>query len=79
MKQSEIKEKLAPVFKEVFEKEIEITPELTANDVANWDSLTHMVLITTIEERFGVKFTLRDLNKMKNVGVLMQIIEKKLS
>lgn len=79
MNQSEIKEKLAPVFKEVFEKEIEITPELTANDVANWDSLTHMVLITTIEERFGVKFTLRDLNKMKNVGVLMQIIEKKLS
>ena len=79
MNQSEIKEKLAPVFKEVFEKEIEITPELTANDVANWDSLTHMVLITTIEERFGVKFTLRDLNKMKNVSVLMQIIEKKLS
>lgn len=79
MNQSEIKEKLASVFKEVFEKEIEITPELTANDVANWDSLTHMVLITTIEERFGVKFTLRDLNKMKNVGVLMQIIEKKLS
>ena len=47
--------------------------------MANWDSLTHMVLITTIEERFGVKFTLRDLNKMKNVSVLMQIIEKKLS
>lgn len=79
MNQSEIKEKLALVFKEVFEKEIEISPELTSNDVANWDSLTHMVLITTIEERIGVKFTLRDLNKMKNVGVLMQIIEKKLS
>jgi len=79
MNQSEIQEKLFPIFKEVFEKEIGITPELTASDVANWDSLTHMVLITTLEERFGVKFTLRDLNKMKNVGVLMQIIEKKLN
>lgn len=79
MEEQEIVNKLALVFEDVFERKIEITPELTANDVSNWDSLSHMILITTIEKQFDIKFNLRDLNKMKNVGVLMEIISKKLN
>ena len=43
----------------------EITNELTATDVEGWDSLTHMEIITGIEEAFHVKFKLRELNKLK--------------
>lgn len=51
---------------------------MTANDVAKWDSFSHMLMITAVEESFGIKFKLKDLNKMKQVGDLVQIIESKL-
>lgn len=50
---------------------------MTADDVENWDSLTHMLMITKVEEQFGVKFKLKELNKMKQVGDLISLIESK--
>ncbi len=52
---------------------------MTAADVESWDSLTHMMMITKVEEVFGIRFKLRELNKLKNVGDLCQIIMDKLS
>jgi acyl carrier protein len=46
----------------------EIKDELSATDVEGWDSLTHMLIITDIEELFGVKFKLKELNKLNNLG-----------
>ena len=51
---------------------------MTASDVENWDSLTHMFMITKVEEVFGIKFKLRELNKLKNVGDLCNTIAEKL-
>lgn len=78
MDRESIRQQLEPIFEEVFGEKVPVTDELTARDVANWDSLNHMVLITKTEESFGIKFSLRDLNKMKNVGALMDIIESKI-
>lgn len=74
-----IKEPLNEIFCEVFDDDdIEISPEMTADDVDGWDSLSHVNLIVTIETRFGIKFSQKELLTFKNVGDLMKSIESKL-
>lgn len=74
-----INEKLQSTFRRVFNDEnIILQDKMTANDVDNWDSLTHMILITEIEKTFNIKFKLRDLNQMKNIGEMKTIILSKL-
>lgn len=79
MNRNEINEKLTAIFHEVFnDNNIVLSDEMTAKDVENWDSLTHMLMITKVEESFGIKFKLKELNKLKMVGDLISIIESKL-
>ena len=79
MNRNEIVEKLTLVFHEVFnDNTIVLRDDMTAADVENWDSLTHMLMITKVEEVFGIKFKLKELNKLKMVGDLISIIETKL-
>ncbi len=74
MKREEIIEKLTAIFHEVFnDNTIVLTDEMTAADVENWDSLTHMLMISTVEERFGVRFKLKELNKLKKTGDIVDI------
>lgn len=78
MQKKEIVEKLTLIFRDTFSHpSLDLRDDLTANDVENWDSLTHMLLITNIENKFGFKFKLKDLNKMKQVGDLITLIESK--
>lgn len=79
MNRNEIIEKLTPIFHDVFsDNTIVLCDDMTASDVENWDSLTHMFMITKVEEVFGIKFKLRELNKLKNVGDLCNTIEEKM-
>ncbi len=79
MEKDKITEKLAQIFKNVFNDEnVAITDDLSANDVDSWDSLTHMVLINEVEKAFNITFKLKELNKMKNVGDMINIIISKL-
>jgi acyl carrier protein len=79
MERKELADKLAVIFRNVFnDADIVVTDELTANDVANWDSLSHMILIGEVEKNLGISFKLKELNKMKNVGNMMDIILSKL-
>lgn len=72
-------EKLTAIFHEVFnDSNIVLSNDMTANDVENWDSLTHMLMITKVEEVFGVKFKLKELNKLKQVGDIIDIIASKI-
>jgi len=64
--------------RDVFDDEsLVATPELTAHDVKEWDSVNHITLVVAIEEEFGVKFKTAELEKMKNVGQMVEAIEKK--
>ena len=79
MNRNEIIEKLAVIFHEIFgDNNIVLRDDMTAADVERWDSLTHMLMITKVEEEFGIKFKLKELNKLKMVGDLITIIETKL-
>jgi acyl carrier protein len=80
MEKNEIKAKLTPIFRGIFNDDsLILSNELNSNDIDRWDSLTHMILIAEIENLFSIKFKLKDLNKMKNVGDMVDIIDSKLS
>ena len=73
-------ERLTEIFRMVFDDDsIEIRPDMTANDVDGWDSLSHVNLITTIEAKFNILFTQKELLKQRNVGDLLADIEKKVA
>ncbi len=67
------------IFRTVFEdSRMVITAETAPADIHNWDSLTHVLLISKIEKSFGVKFSLDDMLAFENVGDICKgIIGKK--
>ncbi|GAA3607123.1 acyl carrier protein [Flavivirga amylovorans] len=74
-----IKETISGVLESTLEHtNFEMHDELTAKDVDGWDSLSHMIIITKIEKAFNIKFKLRDLNKLKNMGSLVSVIQSKI-
>lgn len=74
------KERLQNVFREVFDDdEIIITDETTADDIEEWDSLTHIQLVVAIEKEFGFKFTIIETIKLKNVGEFIALIDSKMA
>jgi acyl carrier protein len=76
----ELQDRLTQIFREVFDDDdINITPEMTANDVDGWDSLSHVNLIIAIETRFGIKFSQKELLTFKNVGDLINSIQGKIT
>ena len=78
MEKEAITGKLKSVFQKVLEeKDITITREMTAQDVEKWDSLRHIQLISEVENALGIKFKLREILSMKNVGDLIDLIHAK--
>ncbi len=71
---------LEPVFREVFDDpSITLSRETTANDVEGWDSLTHVNLVMALELRFGIRFALGELQSLRNVGEMADVINRKVS
>ena len=68
MERAEVYSRLADVFRDVFDREVALADETTAADVPGWDSLNHITLIGTVEDEFDVKFPMKDVVGMKNVG-----------
>ena len=76
MERTEVYARLNDVFQDVFDREVPLADETTATDVPGWDSLNHITLIGTIEDEFDIKFPMKDVVGMKNVGELVdKIIE----
>jgi len=75
MPREEIYARLKDVFQDVFDREVPLADETTAADVEGWDSLTHITLIGTVEDEFDVKFPMKDVVHMKNVGEMVTLIQ----
>jgi len=77
MSRNEILEKATAIFRDVFDDEsIVITEATTAADIEDWDSLTHITLINEIEEAFSYRFSMKEVLGMKNVGEMIDILER---
>lgn len=80
MNNAEILQTVTDILREVLE-----LPALTVNlttsaaDVDEWDSMTHIQIIAAIEGKYKVRFALGELQALKNVGDMIELIQKKLS
>jgi acyl carrier protein len=75
MTRDEIHKRLTGVFRDIFDDpSLEITDKTTADEVADWDSITHINLITAVEREFKVSFNTKDVKSLKNVGDFIGLI-----
>ena len=79
MERSEILAKVEEIFREELEiDDLVLTDETTADDVEEWDSLSHVQLVAAMEEAFDIEFKSREILSWENIGDLIDSIEKKL-
>jgi acyl carrier protein len=79
---SNVRNEIQDLFREVFgDDSIELSDNLTADDVAGWDSIAHINLLIAIERHFRIKFATAEMSGMKadgqNVGTFCRLIESK--
>ena len=80
MNRTEIFEKLTEVFRDVFDDEsIELGETTTAADIDDWDSLTHIMLLSAVEDDFGIKFDMKAVQGLKDVGAMVDLIQEELA
>ena len=80
MDRKEIFDKVKAICRDVFEnEELELTEESDANEIEEWDSITHLNLISDMEEEFRVSFTLEEISNAKNLGELVDALIRHLS
>jgi acyl carrier protein len=79
MNTKEILNRVNEIFIDVLDnEEIVLNENTNANDIDEWDSLTHIQLIVAIEKAFKTKFTSMEIQSWKNVGQMCDAIEKKI-
>lgn len=79
MESTELYSRLTKVFRDVFDDdEIVVRPELTADDVDEWDSLKHIRLILSVEEAFRIRLSAAEVSRLNNVGEFATLIESKI-
>lgn len=79
MNREEIYERLNEVFRDVFDDDtITVRDETTAANIDGWDSHMHISLIDAVEEEFEIRFDMKTVVKMKNVGEMVDEIEKQI-
>lgn len=73
-----IVETVETIMRDVFDlPELQVTPALTAQDVEEWDSISHISLVVALEKEFSIRFALGELQSLQNVGEMLALIEKK--
>jgi acyl carrier protein len=78
MNEVEVLDTLTGIFRQVFEDaSLVARPELTAQDVKKWDSLSHVDMIVMVEEAFGIRISTREVASLKNVGDLVRVVLSK--
>ncbi len=79
MTRTEILSRLQEVFDGVFLEPVKVTPELTAQDVDEWDSLMHVSLVVAVERKFDIRFRVGEVEGTKNVGEFADLIVRRLA
>lgn len=80
MNREEIFAKLTEIFREVFDdEELTINDSTNAEDIEDWDSLEQVNLVVLMEKRFSMKFDIKQIGTLKNVGEMADLILEKIN
>ncbi len=78
MNKEKILQEMQPIFQDVFDDdELSVTEETSAADAEDWDSLAQIRIVMAVEKLFAVKFTFDELQTLKNVGDMIDLIQRK--
>ena len=76
--EAELYQRLTEIFHDVFSRDdITLRPDLTAKDVAGWDSFRQVEILMAVQEVFDVKFSTREMDGLASVGDLIKVIAAK--
>lgn len=79
MTRAEVIAQLQPIFDELFMDPIALTPELTANDVEEWTSLLQISISLSVEQHFGIRFRVGEVEATSNVGEFADLITRRMA
>jgi acyl carrier protein len=78
MDHASIKQDITGIFEEVMDLEdVTLEDDTTANDIEDWDSLSHVRLVIAVERHFGIKFTNAEIEGLKKFGDLVALVQRK--
>lgn len=78
MTRDDVLHTLQGVFDAVFVDAVAVTPELTAEDVDEWDSLMHVSLVVAVEQAFAIKFRVGEVETTTHVGDFADLILRRI-
>lgn len=74
-----MEKKLAKIFSNIFKvDENKITDIVSPDNLENWDSLSHMDLVVSIEEEFSTRFSSDEIIEMKNFKMIKELLASKI-
>jgi len=79
MTQTEVISRLQPIFDDLFMEKVVLTPELSADDVEEWDSLIQINLSLAVEKAFNIRFRVGEVEATKNVGDFANLIARRVN
>ena len=80
MTREEVMNAVTEIFRDVFDdEELIIGDETNSSDIEDWDSLEHITLIISMEKEFNMKFDIKEVNKLENVGQMIDLIMRKMN
>ena len=78
MNRAEIMERLNEFFRDVFDdSSITVDDNTTSKDIEDWDSLEHINLVGAVEQEFKMRFKMKEVSSMKNVGEMADIVAER--
>ena len=78
MDKSQIIKELEPIFLDILNKKISLNEETNASNIEEWDSLANFNILMEIERKFKISFNLNEIEKLKNIGEMANLILKKI-
>ncbi len=79
MRREEVFSKLTEIFRTNFNDDsIELNDSTDSKDIDGWDSLEQIELIVAIQNEFGLKFNIEEVNSLSNVGEMVDSIVEKM-
>jgi acyl carrier protein len=78
MDRSEVLQRIGEILRESLDDDgLRVSETTSRDDVATWDSLGHIRILTAVEESFGVRFDLEEVSLITNIGQIVDLVLRK--